>query len=592
MSDPEALARDFLLEDPDPETRAELRALLDRAEAGDERARRDLADRFCGPLEFGTAGLRGRVEAGLSRMNRLVVAKATWGLGVHLLRRAQGGPDPRERGVVVGFDGRYSSRAFAEEAAAVLAGLGIPVYLFPDPVPTPLLSFSVPRLRAAAGVMVTASHNPPADNGYKVYVASGAQILPPADAEISECIADAPRFDGIARLAPPGAAAAGRRTLVDVADQAVEEAYLEGLARAALHPRTERPPLPLAYTALHGVGHRLALRALARAGFEGVAAVASQCDADGAFRTVRSPNPEEPGTMDRVLALAAETGAELVLANDPDADRLAAAVPDPETGGYRMLGGNEVGVLLGDDALEHAETERRRKLVVTTLVSSSLLGRMARDRGASYRETLTGFKWIADVALRAEREGEAFVFGYEEALGYTVGSLVRDKDGIGSALRLAECARSLKARGKTLLERLDELLLAHGVSQTVQWSVRLPGREGRERIRGAMEALRSRPPQRIGASPVVRILDAAVGEERVGGERRPLDLPRSDVVSFQSEDGARIIARPSGTEPKIKFYVELVGRATDRAGVHPARERLARECAAVQRALTEELGLG
>jgi phosphomannomutase len=591
MSDPVALAHDFLSEDPDPETRAELRDLLDRVEAGDERARHDLADRFSGPLEFGTAGLRGRTEAGLARMNRLVVAKATWGLGVHLLSRAPGGADPRERGVVVGFDGRYSSRAFAEEAAAVLAGLGIPVHLFADPVPPPLLSLAGRRLGAAAGVMVTASHNPPGDNGYKVYLASGAQILPPADAEVAERIADAPRFDGIAHLAPPDAAAGGWRKLVDVADHAVEEAYLEGLAREALHPRTG-PPLRLAYTALHGVGHRLALRALARAGFEGVAAVASQCDADGAFRTIGSPNPEEPGTMDRVLALAAETGAELVLANDPDADRLAAAVPDPETGGYRMLGGNELGVLLGDDALDHAETGGRRKLVVTTIVSSTLLGRMARERGASCRETLTGFKWIADAALRAEREGEAFVFGYEEALGYTVGSLVRDKDGIGSALRLAERARSLKACGKTLLERLDELFLAHGVSQTVQWSVRLPGREGRERIREAMEALRSRPPRRIGASPVVRVLDAAAGEERAGAERRPLDLPRSDVVSFQSEDGARIIARPSGTEPKIKFYVELVGRATAATGVGPVRERLAREGATLQRALTEELGLG
>lgn len=592
MPDPEALARDFLSEDPDPETRAELRALLDRVEAGDERARRDLADRFSGPLEFGTAGLRGRVEAGLARMNRLVVTKATWGLGVHLLSRAQGGADPRQRGVVVGFDGRYSSRAFAEEAAAVLAGLGIPVHLFADPIPTPLLSFAVPHLGAAAGVMVTASHNPPADNGYKAYLASGAQILPPADAEVAERIADAPRLDGIARLAPPDAAAGGWRRLVDVANHALEEAYLEGLARETLHPRTDGPPLRLAYTALHGVGHRLALRALTRAGFEGVAAVASQCDADGAFRTIGSPNPEEPGTMDRVLALAAEAGAELVLANDPDADRLAAAVPDPGTGDYRMLGGNEVGVLLGDDALDHAETGGRRKLVVTTIVSSTLLGRMARERGASCRETLTGFKWIADAALRAEAEGEAFVFGYEEALGYTVGSLVRDKDGIGSALRLAECARSLKARGKTLLERLDELFLAHGVSQTVQWSVRLPGREGGERIRGAMEALRRRPPRRIGASPVVRILDVAAGEERVGAERRALDLPRSDVVSFQSEDGARIIARPSGTEPKIKFYVELVGRATAATGVGPVRERLAREGAALRRALTEELGLG
>ncbi|HUL78285.1 MAG TPA: phospho-sugar mutase, partial [Vicinamibacteria bacterium] len=329
MTDPLGAARRLLAEDPDPETRGELEALVRRAEGGDEAAQRDLADRMSGPLQFGTAGLRGRVEAGLARMNRLAVVKATWGLGSHLLDEAErGGLDPRSRGVVVGFDGRHSSRGFAEDAAAVLGGLGIPVHLFPDPIPTPLLSFSVPHLRAAAGITVTASHNPPRDNGYKVYLASGAQIVPPIDAAIAARIAAAPRSDAIARPSPPDAAASGLRHLVDARDAAVEEAYLAGLARAALHG-ADATPLRLAYTAMHGVGHRLAVRALARSGFEGVAAEPVQADPDGAFRTVAFPNPEEPGAMDRVLALAAESQAELVLANDPDADRLAAAVPDP-----------------------------------------------------------------------------------------------------------------------------------------------------------------------------------------------------------------------------------------------------------------------
>jgi len=588
MGDPVSLARALLAEDPDPETRAELEALLARAEGGDEAARRDLADRFAGPLEFGTAGLRGRVEAGLARMNRLVVMKATWGFGSHLL--ADAGVDARKRGVVIGFDGRHSSRRFAEDAAAVLAGMEIPVRLFPDPVPTPLLAFSVPRLGALGGVMVTASHNPPYDNGYKAYLASGGQIIPPVDTAIARQIAAAPRGDGIPRPAPADAAARGLRSLVDAHDSAVEEAYLDGLARAALH-RGDAAPLRIAYTPMHGVGHRLLIRALARAGFEGIASEPTQADPDGAFRTVSFPNPEEPGAMDRVLALAAETGAELVLANDPDADRLAVAVPDPSGRGYRMLSGNEIGVLLADDALEHADTGGRPKLVVTTVVSSSLLSRMARDRGAQYRETLTGFKWIADAALRAERDGIAFVLGYEEALGYSVGPLVRDKDGIGAALRMAELTRHLAAHGETLLGRLDQLLVTHGLSHQVQWSVTLPGAEGKTRIDAAMAALRASPPQRIGTSPVVRRLDGANGEEIVRGERRPSGLPQSELLAFQSEDGARLTIRPSGTEPKIKFYLELVGQATKREEVAPARARLDAECRTLKAELMKQLHL-
>ena len=591
MSDPVAAARELLAEDPDPETRAELEALVRRAEDGDRSAREDLADRMSGPLEFGTAGLRGRVEAGLARMNRLAVVRATWGLGSHLLDEASGGgPDPRSRGVVVGFDGRHSSRGFAEEAASVLGGLGIPVRLFPDPIPTPLLSFAVPHLGAAAGVTVTASHNPPRDNGYKVYLASGAQLVPPVDAAIAARIAAAPRLGAIARPAAAEAAAHGLRSLVDVEDAAVEEAYLGGLADGALHADLATP-LRIAYTAMHGVGHRLAVRALERAGFHGVAVEPAQADPDGAFRTVSFPNPEEPGAMDRVLALAGETGAELVLANDPDADRLAAAVPRPSGRGYRMLSGNETGALLADDVMEHADAGGRQRLVVTTVVSSSLLSRMARDRGLAYRETLTGFKWIVDAALRGESEGLAFVFGYEEALGFTVGPLVRDKDGIGAALRLAEMARFLKAGGKSLLDRLDELLVAHGLSHQVQWSVVLPGKEGRARIDAAMALLRASPPARIGSSPVVRVLDAAAGEERVRDERRPSGLPRSEVLAFQAEDGARLTVRPSGTEPKIKFYLELVGEAKARADVAPARERLEDEGQALRRAFTKELRL-
>ena len=295
--------------------------------------------------------------------------------------------------------------------------------------------------------------------------------------------------------------------------------------------------------------------------------------------------------MSRVLALAEETGAELVLANDPDADRLAAAVPDPD-GGYRMLSGNEVGVLLATDAIEHADTGGRRKVVVSTVVSSSLLSRIARAHDVAYRETLTGFKWIMKAALEAEEAGEAFVFGYEEALGYSVGPLVRDKDGIGAAVHLARLTRFLKSQGRTLGDRIDELLMAHELVHPVQWSVVLPGSEGRQRIRAAMETLRSRPLERIGQSPVERVLDAAAGEETVSGATRPVDMPRSNLVTFQSVDGARFTARPSGTEPRIKFYLELVAQARTRGEVARVRSRLEEEGQAFRQTLMDELGLG
>jgi phosphomannomutase len=581
-------ARAFADEDPDPESRDELRSLIARAQASDAAAVAELADRFSAPLEFGTAGLRGRVEGGLARMNRVVVIKAAYGLGMHLLARAHdGGQDPRRTGVVVGFDGRYSSRQFAEDTAAVLAGLGIPAHLFPDPVPTPLCSFATVHLGAAAGVMVTASHNPPKDNGYKVYRGDGAQIIPPEDQEIAARIAAAPRVDQVARVAPPDAAASGLRHAVE---DSVEAAYLAGIRRATLHV-PEPTPLRIVYTAMHGVGHRLASRAFRQAGHEGIAVVPSQTDADGAFRTVAFPNPEEKGALDRSLALAREIEADLILANDPDADRLGAAVLDRASGSYRMLSGNEIGVLLAADALDHADTQGKPKLVATTLVSSTLLSRMARDRGARYAETLTGFKWIADAARKGEAAGQAFVFGYEEALGYTVGPLVRDKDGIGAAVRLADLARFLKGRGVTLLDRIDEILVAHGMSHQSQWSVTLSDVQGKKRIAAAMEALRTDPPASLGGSTVHRMLDLEAGEERVpGGSALPLSFPKSNVLVFYAEDGARLIARPSGTEPKIKFYVELVAAVKSAAEVAAARTRLEARGGEIKAAINLRLG--
>lgn len=577
------LARKFLAEDPDPDTRKELAELLARVNAGDALARADLEDRFAGTLQFGTAGLRGRVEAGTARMNRSVVIQATWGLGTYLLDF-----DGRAKGVVIGYDGRLSSRQFAEDAAAVLAALEIPVHLYVDPVSTPQCAFTVEKLGVAAGIMVTASHNPPADNGYKVYWSNAAQIIPPHDSGIAACIARAPAANLVPRVSPPDAAARGLRRLIG---DDVERAYLDGVRAIAWH----RPPLPssaalkqtgvplpmrIVYTAMHGVGHRATIRALAEAGFFGVIDVPTQADPDGTFRTVAFPNPEEKGALDRALEVAKEWGAELILANDPDADRLAVAVSVDEGKTFRLLTGNEIGILLCADALDHAPVPAgAKKLVITTIVSSTFLSRMARDKGAAYAETLTGFKWIANQAIERREKGEEFVCGYEEALGYSLGPLVRDKDGVGAAVRFAEMARSLKAKGMNLLERLDELSVAHGLSQATNWSVTMPGASGMEKIKGAMASLRTEPLTSLDGKKVSRTEDLAASA-----------IP-SDVVVFHTEEGARLTVRPSGTEPKIKLYYEMVTRVASKNELAAARLRMEAEGERVRSEVNKRLGL-
>lgn len=576
-------AKKFLAEDPDPETQRELSALIQKVEAGDAAARADLEDRFAGTLQFGTAGLRGRVEAGSARMNRAVVIRATWGLGTYLLDF-----DGRKKGVVVGYDGRLSSRQFAEDAAAVLGALGIPVHIFIDPVSTPLCAFTVEKLGVAAGVMVTASHNPPADNGYKVYWGNAAQIVPPHDTGIAACIDRAPAANAVPRMAPPDAAAQGLRHLIG---DDVERAYLDGVRAIGWHKppvaktaglQQAGAPLPLrmVYTAMHGVGHRTTIRALAEAGFHGVIDVPTQADPDGTFRTVAFPNPEEKGALDRALEVAREAKAELILANDPDADRLAAAVSIDEGKTFRLLTGNEIGILLCADALDHAPVPAgTKKLVITTIVSSTFLSRMAKDKGAAYGETLTGFKWIANQAMDRRPKGEEFVCGYEEALGYSVGPLVRDKDGVGAAVRFAEMARSLKAKGLTLLDRLDELSVAHGFSHATNWSVTMPGTTGMEKIKGAMASLRKEPLAALDGHAVTRSEDLATAT-----------VP-ADVVVFHTEDGARLTVRPSGTEPKIKLYYEMVARVSSAEELPAARQRLEEQGQRVKLEVNRRLGL-
>ena len=529
-----AQAERWIAGDPDERDRAELRALLDD---DGEAAAAELADRFAARLEFGTAGLRGAIGAGPNRMNRAVVRAATAALARWLAEHR--GPGAAEAGVVIGCDARHRSGEFAAEAAQVLAGAGIRAHLLPPRQPTPLLAFAIRHLRAAAGIMITASHNPPADNGYKLYLGDGAQIIPPVDKQIGAAIA------GLGDLSRVPVAAADSPLIGRHGDE-VARAYLDAIVAAVPGPDGSAG-LRVVYTPLHGVAAGLALRAFDRAGYA-PQVVAAQAEPDPAFPTVAFPNPEEPGALDLALDLARETGADLVIANDPDGDRLAIAVPDPAApGGWRALSGDQVGALLGAYLLDRDPgPDPAARLAATTVVSSTLLSKIAAAAGARYAETLTGFKWIVRAADGVP--GARFVFGYEEALGYAVAPAVRDKDGISAALALLSLAATARAAGQTLLDRWDALEAAHGVHLTAQ--VTLPTRAPAE----VMARLRAGPPGSLAGAPVTAVTDLAAGS---GG------LPPSDVLTYHLA-GARVVIRPSGTEPKLKCYLEVAELAGGR----------------------------
>jgi phosphomannomutase len=548
MSDLTDRARAWAAEDPDEHTRAELETLVAAAEA-DPAAAADLADRFDGRLEFGTAGLRGALGAGPNRMNRVVVIRAAAGLAAYLLDQGhQGGT------VVVGYDARHGSDVFAEDTAAVMVGAGLRAVLLPRPLPTPLLAYAIRALGCVAGVMVTASHNPPQDNGYKVYLGDGSQIVPPADAEISA------RIDAVGPLA--GVRRAGGWTRLG---EEVVEAYLSdvgGLVDGG--PRD----LTTVYTPLHGVGGETVAVVMERAGFPAPHVATAQAEPDPDFPTVAFPNPEEPGAMDLAMALAAEVGADVVVANDPDADRCAVAVPDAH--GWRMLRGDEVGALLGDHLLRSGT----RGVYANSIVSSTLLGKLAAAHGQPHRETLTGFKWIGRV--------EGLAYGYEEALGYCVApGLVRDKDGVSALLLVVDLAARLKAEGRTLTDRLDDLAREHGLHATDQLSVRVTDLS---LIAAAMERLRSAPPATLGGLKVERVDDLAEGGA---------DLPPTEGLRFRLAEDARVIVRPSGTEPKIKCYLEVVVPvdADEADGVDAARISAAGRLDAIRGDLAAAAGL-
>ena len=468
------------------------------------------------------------------------------------------------------------SRELAEDVAAILAGAGLRVLLFRDPVPTPLVGFTVKRLHAAGGVVITASHNPPEYNGYKVYWENAAQIVPPVDARIASAIERAPSARVVSRPALQVLRAKG---LVADPPADTEQAYLDAVGALAVHPDAGDRGLRIVYTPLHGVGDAIVRRALTGARFTHVESVPEQRKPDGAFPTVSFPNPEEPGAMDRALALARASSADLVLANDPDVDRLAVAVRDG--GEYRQLTGNELGVLLGHYLLTE-KPARRPRVVLASIVSSPLLGRIAADLGVRYEETLTGFKWIASRAIALEREGYEFVFGYEEALGYCIGDVVHDKDGISAALLAAELTAVLRERGQTLAGALDAIAARWGVFASTQVSLTRKGAAGAEAIHGAMARLRRSPPTHLAGDAVVAVVDYQAGARA---------LPKSDVIALELASGGRVVARPSGTEPKAKFYFD-VREPTDPGEVPAARSRALASLSRLKDAFLAELAAG
>ncbi|MER6994438.1 phospho-sugar mutase [Streptomyces sp. NPDC000410] len=544
-----AQAQAWLAEDPDPDTRDELAKLI---EAGDTE---ELGARFAGTLQFGTAGLRGELGAGPMRMNRSVVIRAAAGLAAYLKAKGESGGL-----VVIGYDARYKSADFARDTAAVMTGAGLRAALLPRPLPTPVLAYAIRHLGAVAGVEVTASHNPPRDNGYKVYLGDGSQIVPPADGEI------AAEIDAVRSLSDVPRPESGWETLGDE----VLQAYLERTDAVLSNgsPRTAR----VVYTAMHGVGKDVVLAAWERAGFPAPVLVAEQAEPDPAFPTVAFPNPEEPGAMDLAFATAREARPDVVIANDPDADRCAVAVPDDSVqGGWRMLRGDEVGALLA----AHLVHKGARGVFAESIVSSSLLGRIAAAAGVGYEETLTGFKWIARV--------DGLRYGYEEALGYCVDPEgVRDKDGITAALLVAELVSELKEHDRTLSDLLDDLAVAHGLHATDQLSVRV---EDLSIIADAMRRLRERPPVTLAGLRVTSAEDLTKGSDR---------LPPTDGLRYYLDGAykARVIVRPSGTEPKLKCYLEVVIPVADGTSeLADARGRATEVLTAIKRDLAEAAGI-
>ena len=509
-------ARDWIDQDPDAETVAELEKLIAESdEAG-------LADRFGQRIGFGTAGLRGLLGAGPNRMNRVLVAQAAAGISKYLKENFD---DPS---VVIGYDARKNSDVFAKDSAQIFAGFGIRAFLFPELAATPLVAFAVRNLGASAGVMVTASHNPPGDNGYKVYDFSGSQIITPMDAEIAKQIDEFARSGSVASLARS-------ESFLEV-PPSVRSGYLQSVS-GLLNKHSERKDIKIVYSAMHGVGANFVQEIFKLSGLAEPAQVLSQQEPDGNFPTVSFPNPEEPGAMDESLATAERHQADLVLVNDPDADRLAVAFKKTD-GSYQQLTGDQLGLILGEEMASRASREGRTGSLACSIVSSSALGKVAKHYGFGFEQTLTGFKWLSRVP--------SLIFGYEEALGYCVDwAQVRDKDGLSAALIVADIASALANQGYTLGDQLEKLMQRYGYFATGQISIRVTDLKV---IAELMKKLRNNPPAQIAG------VDAVFEDMKQGSDL----LPATDAVRFKLEDGRSVIVRPSGTEPKLKCYLQAV----------------------------------
>lgn len=576
-------ARDWAAQDPDQQTAAELRDLISQVEAAEPAAIQELTDSFNGTLQFGTAGLRAALGPGPNRMNRVVVRRAAAGLAAFLTDAvATAAPGTRPR-AVVGYDARYNSDIFAEETAAIFTAAGIETFLMPSALPTPLLAFAVRELDCDGGVMVTASHNPPQDNGYKVYLGRhaveengrGAQIVAPYDSLI------AARIDGVGSLDSIPLAAEGWTVL----EPGIADDYRQAVAALAAPGAFPARDLRIVLTPMHGVGGETAVATLAAAGFEDVTLVSEQALPDPDFPTVSFPNPEEPGALDLALAEAERLDADLVLANDPDADRAAVAAKDPDTGEWRMLRGDEVGALLGAHIVARMAADGQPAspsgpeaapavsgVFANSIVSSRLLARVAADAGIEHQETLTGFKWISRVP--------GLLYGYEEALGYCVApELVRDKDGISAAVLIAELAAAAKAEGRTVFDTLDALYLVHGLHASDQLSIRV-GDLGL--LDAMMNRLRVSPPESFGGSAVEVSVDLAEGTD---------ELPPTDGLLYVTRDLTRVIIRPSGTEPKLKCYLEVIQGVESAAELPAVRLNARAALDAVLADVREALGL-
>jgi phosphomannomutase len=551
------LAAAWSAQDPDAETRAELDALIAGASSGDTSAVAELHSRFDHRLEFGTAGLRGRIEAGPGRMNRVLVSQAAAGLAAYLLEKRRNNKTPS---AVIGYDGRKNSRVFAEDTAELMAGAGIRAILLPRLLPTPVLAFAVRHLDTSAGVMVTASHNPPQDNGYKVYLGEGdqgSQIVSPADAEIAA---------HILRVAAESSVTGLPRGEYETADEEVVDEYVRLTAGLATTASAE---LRYVYTAMHGVGWETAQRVFEAAGFGEPIVVTEQIEPDAAFPTVAFPNPEEPGAMDLAFAKAAETSADFVIANDPDADRLAVAIPDgpaDDVRSWRRLSCNEVGDLLGWRVATRLARAGREGTLAASIVSTPALGEIARHYRLAYVDTLTGFKWVS--------RAPGLAYGFEEALGYLVDpEKIRDKDGISAAVEFLSLMTELKAEGKTLLDHEAEFAEKFGAYASSQISIRVSELSEISRI---MNGLRQKLPDAIGTVRVDHIDDFSDGFEQ---------FAPGDILRFWLVDGSRVILRPSGTEPKLKVYIDASSTDGTAAERRTAADRAVAELDAAMRQL-------